>query len=94
MGDFFYGEQANSFSFYRFPKALFTDSRFREISVEAKVLYGLLLDRMGLSVKNGWGRMKKGGCISFLRWRPSWSIWDAATKRRWACCGNWTKRQT
>ena len=54
MGDFFYGEQANIFSFYRFPKALFTDSRFRGISVEAKVLYGLLLDRMGLSVKNGW----------------------------------------
>ena len=54
MGDFFYGERANIFSFYRFPKALFTDSRFRGISVEAKVLYGLLLDRMGLSVKNGW----------------------------------------
>lgn len=54
MGDFFYGEQANIFSFYRFPKALFTDSRFRGISVEAKVLYGLLLNRMGLSVKNGW----------------------------------------
>ena len=54
MGNFFYGEQANIFSFYRFPKALFTDSRFRGISVEAKVLYGLLLDRMGLSVKNGW----------------------------------------
>ena len=54
MSDFFYGEQANLFSFYRLPKALFTDSRFRGISVEAKVLYGLLLDRMGLSVKNGW----------------------------------------
>lgn len=54
MSDFFYGEQANIFSFYRFPKALFTDSRFRGISVEAKVLYGLLLDRMGLSMKNGW----------------------------------------
>ena len=49
MGDSFYGEQANIFSFYRFPKALFTDSRFRWISVEAKVLYGLLLE-----VKNGW----------------------------------------
>ena len=61
MGDFFYGEQANIFSFYRFPKALFTDSRFRGISVEAKVLYGLLLDRMGHSMKYGWkdeeGRM-------------------------------------
>ena len=54
MDDFFYGEQANIFSFYRFSKALFTDSRFRGISVEAKVLYGILLDRMSLSVKNGW----------------------------------------
>ena len=42
------------FSFYRIPKALFTDARIRGISAEAKILYGLLLDRMGLSVKNGW----------------------------------------
>ena len=61
MGDFFYGEQANIFSFYRFPKVLFTDSRFRGISVEAKVLYGLLLDRMGLSVKNGVYHFHGGG---------------------------------
>ena len=54
MGDFFYGEQANLFSFYRLPKALFTSRRFEDVSVEAKVLYGFLLDRMGLSVKNGW----------------------------------------
>ena len=51
MSDFFYGEQANLFSFYRLPKALFTSRRFEYISVEAKVL---LLDRMGLSAKNGW----------------------------------------
>ena len=54
MSDFFYGEQANLFSFYRLPKALFTSRRFEDISVEAKVLYGFLLDRMGLSAKNGW----------------------------------------
>ena len=54
MSDFFYGEQANLFSFYRLPKALFTSRRFEDVSVEAKVLYGFLLDRMGLSVKNGW----------------------------------------
>ncbi|OUO74444.1 hypothetical protein B5F54_06825 [Anaeromassilibacillus sp. An250] len=54
MGDFFYGEQANLFSFYRLPKVLFTSRRFEDVSVEAKVLYGFLLDRMGLSVKNGW----------------------------------------
>ena len=54
MLDFFYGGQADLFSFYRLPKALFVDTRFRGISAEAKILYGLLLDRMGLSTKNGW----------------------------------------
>ena len=93
MGDFFYGEQANIFSFYRFPKALFTDSRFRGISVEAKVLYGLLLDRMGLSVKNGWKDEEGRVYIIFTVERPSWNIWDAATRRRWACCGSWRKRR-
>ena len=52
--DYFYGGQADLFSFYRLPKALFVDPRFRSISAESKILYGLLLDRMGLSVKNGW----------------------------------------
>ena len=54
MFDYFYGGQAGLFSFYRIPKALFTDARIRGISAESKILYGLLLDRMGLSVKNGW----------------------------------------
>ena len=52
--DYFYGDQAEQFSFYRIPKVLFTDERFRNISAEAKVLYGILLDRMSLSRKNGW----------------------------------------
>ena len=52
--DYFYGDQAEQFSFYRIPKVLFTDERFRGISAEAKVLYGILLDRMSLSRKNGW----------------------------------------
>ena len=54
MLDCFYGGQAEQFSFYRLPKALFVDLRFRGVSAEAKFLYGLLLDRMGLSMKNGW----------------------------------------
>lgn len=52
--DYYYGNEAEQYSFYRIPKVLFTDSRFKTVSVEAKVLYGLLLDRMALSVKNGW----------------------------------------
>ena len=54
MYDYFYGAESEQFSFYRIPKVLFTEERFRHISTEAKVLYGLLLDRMSLSAKNGW----------------------------------------
>ena len=54
MANYFTGGQADLFSFYRLPKILFADPRFRGISAEAKILYGLLLDRMSLSVKNGW----------------------------------------
>lgn len=52
--DYYYGNEAEQFNFYRIPKVLFTDKRFAKLSVEAKVLYGLLLDRMCLSYKNGW----------------------------------------
>ena len=54
MYDYFYGAESEQFSFYRIPKVLFTEERFKAISAEAKVLYGLLLDRMSLSAKNGW----------------------------------------
>ena len=54
MYDYFYGAESEQFSFYRIPKVLFTEERFKSISAEAKVLYGLLLDRMSLSAKNGW----------------------------------------
>ena len=54
MYDYFYGAQADQFSFYRVPKVLFTNDRFREVSSEAKILYSILLERMDLSAKNGW----------------------------------------
>ena len=52
--EYYYGAQAEQFSFYRIPKALFTEPNFRELSTDAKVLYGILLDRMSLSLKNQW----------------------------------------
>lgn len=52
--DYFYGSGADTFSFYRIPKLLFTYDYFKVLSTDAKVLYGLMLDRMGLSVKNRW----------------------------------------
>lgn len=54
MHDYFYGVQAEQFAFYRIPKVLFTDERYKNISADAKTLYGILLDRMNLSAKNGW----------------------------------------
>lgn len=51
---YFYGREADQYSFYKIPKLLFTEEYFKKISVEAKVLYGLMLDRMSLSVKNEW----------------------------------------
>ena len=54
MLDYFYGDEAEQYTFYRIPKVLFTDPAYRRISSDAKILYGLMLDRMGLSVRNGW----------------------------------------
>ena len=52
--DFYYGKEADQFTFYRLPKVLITDKRFKELSDSAKLLYGLMLDRMSLSARNGW----------------------------------------
>ena len=52
--DFYYGHEAEQFTFYRIPKLLIKDKRFSGISSDAKMLYGLMLDRMQLSIKNGW----------------------------------------
>lgn len=46
--------EADSYTFYRIPKVLITDDRFRTLTNDAKILYGLMLDRMSLSAKNGW----------------------------------------
>ena len=54
MNDYYYGEQIDNFTFYRVPKALFTTPRYKTLSAEAKILYGLLLDRAALSTLNGW----------------------------------------
>lgn len=52
--DYYYGIEAEQFSFYRVPRLLIKDERFKELSSDAKLLYGLMLDRMSLSMKNGW----------------------------------------
>ena len=52
--DYFYGQAGELFSFFRIPKALFQEQLFQNLSTDAKTLYGILLDRMSLSVKNEW----------------------------------------
>jgi hypothetical protein len=52
--DYYYGAEAEQFTFYRIPKVLMTAPHFKRLSSDAKILYGLMLDRMGLSMKNGW----------------------------------------
>ena len=52
--DYYYGVEAEQFSFYRVPRLLIKDERFKGLSSDAKLLYGLMLDRMSMSMKNGW----------------------------------------
>lgn len=54
ISDYFYGDEAEQFIYFRIPRQLITDPRFKHLSTDAKLLYGMLLDRMSLSVKNGW----------------------------------------
>lgn len=51
---YFYGEESEQFSYFRIPRLLVRSKRFKTLSTDAKLLYGLMLDRMGLSAKHGW----------------------------------------
>lgn len=52
--DYYYGKEAEQFAFYRIPRMLIKDKRFSGLSSDAKILYGLMLDRMALSIRNEW----------------------------------------
>mgnify|MGYP002074908407 FL=1 len=52
--EYFYGKQSSQYAFYRIPKQLFTERQFDTLSIGAKLLYGMMIDRMELSQKNGW----------------------------------------
>ena len=52
--NYYFGSQAEQFSFVRIPRIMLTDAAFQELSLASKVLYGVLLDRMSLSMKNNW----------------------------------------
>lgn len=52
--DYFFGDEAEQFSYFRIPRQLIRSPQFKALSTDAKLLYGMFLDRMGLSLKNGW----------------------------------------
>ncbi len=54
LSDYFYGDESEQFVFFKIPRQLITDQKFKHISTDAKLLYGMLLDRMSLSAKHGW----------------------------------------
>lgn len=63
--DYFYEDNADSFTFYRIPKVLVVDERYKNLSNGAKMLYGILLDRVSLSKKNKFFDRKKRVYIYF-----------------------------
>ena len=82
--DYFHGMEAEQYTFYRIPKVLFTDPGFRRITADAKILYGLMLDRMGLSIRNNWLDEQERVFI-YSRWKKQWTRCAAATTRRCPC---------
>lgn len=52
--EYFFGDEAEQFSYFRIPRQLIRSPQFKALSTDAKLLYGMFLDRMGLSLKNGW----------------------------------------
>lgn len=52
--DYYYKNEADKYSFIRIPKAMMTEELFASLSIQAKILYGLLLDKLGEASKNKW----------------------------------------
>ena len=63
--EYIYSEEAENFSFFRIPRTLVKDERFRDLSTDSKLLYGLMLDRMTLSLQNGWQDTESRAFIYF-----------------------------
>ena len=54
LNDYIYDIEAEQYSFLRVPKILLQNDAYRGLSADAKMLYSLLLDRVGMSIQNGW----------------------------------------
>ena len=54
LSDYFYGDESEEFVFFKIPRQLIINPKFKHVSTDAKLLYGMLLDRMSLSARNSW----------------------------------------
>ncbi len=66
MHDYFRIGHEYKYTYYKIPKELFENKAYSNISTDAKILYGLLLDRMYLSKKNGWFDRRNGRVYQYF----------------------------
>ena len=90
--EYFYGkDDAEQYAFYRIPKRLITGEEFQDDSTEAKLLYGLMLDRLQLSIKtSGW--TSRASYTSFTPSKILCRICTAAIRKRSRCSPSWRRR--
>ena len=86
---YFKGLEADRYSFYRVPKALVKADLFQKMSGDAKLLYAVLLDRMSLSIKNGW-QDKHGNAYIICTIEEVMDSIIVQDKRRSSCWMNWS----
>ena len=91
--DYFYGSEAEQFTFYRIPKILITSQFFKKVSDSAKLLYGLMLDRMSLSIRNGWLDDDNRAYIFSLLRMMLWSKCVAELKKPQKCLQSLTVKK-
>ena len=89
---YYYGYESEQFAFYRIPKLLVTDERFQGLSTDAKLLYGLMLDRMSLSLKNGW-LDEQGRVYIYFPAEEIMAVLHCRSERHQNCLRSWTAKR-
>lgn len=88
--EYYYGTRADQFSFIRIPRILLLDEAFSALSLSAKVLYSVLLDRMGLSMKNKWLDEENKVYIIYQITEIQSDL-GFSKKKQWIISQNWRK---
>ena len=79
--DYFYGNEAEQYQFLKIPQLLFTDDKFKKLSSDAKVLYGLLLDRSGLSKNNDRFQDENGRTFIYFTYNTAMEMLNCAKEK-------------